>query len=126
MRQNDRLATMEWQQKRNIALSQNKDTPMADLHISSNFSIPVDAVTQTFAILAKRGVGKTYCASVLVEELLKAGLHAVVVDPIRRLVGPARLSRWHAPRPADRDPRRRPRRHTAGCRCRPADRRSDR
>ena len=55
---------------------------MADLYLSENFSIPADAVTQTFAILAKRGVGKTYTASVLVEELLKAGLHAVVVDPV--------------------------------------------
>jgi len=55
---------------------------MADLHLAADFAIPADAVTQTFAILAKRGVGKTYCASVLVEELLKAGLHAVVVDPI--------------------------------------------
>jgi len=55
---------------------------MAELHLAADFAIPADAVTQTFAILAKRGVGKTYCASVLVEELLKAGLHAVVVDPI--------------------------------------------
>ena len=55
---------------------------MADLHFAADFSIPAEAVTQTFAILAKRGVGKTYTASVLVEELLKAGLHAVVVDPI--------------------------------------------
>jgi uncharacterized protein DUF87/helicase HerA-like protein len=55
---------------------------MTVLHLSADFTLPTDAVTQTFAILAKRGVGKTYCASVLVEELLKAGLHAVVVDPI--------------------------------------------
>jgi len=55
---------------------------MAELHLATNFSIPADAVTQTFAILAKRDVGKTYTALVLVEELVKAGLHAVVVDPI--------------------------------------------
>src|SRR5436309_7649311 len=55
---------------------------MTDLRIAADFSLPAEAVTQTFAILAKRGVGKTYCASVLVEELLKAGLHAVVVDPV--------------------------------------------
>ncbi len=39
-------------------------------------------MSETFAILAKRGAGKTYTAAVLVEELLKAGLHAVVVDPV--------------------------------------------
>src|SRR5437868_2566345 len=55
---------------------------MTDLHLASDFAIPADAVTQTFAILSKRGAGKTYTASVFVEELLKAGLHAVVVDPV--------------------------------------------
>src|SRR5215207_378728 len=55
---------------------------MPNLHLADDFIIPTDAVTQTFAILAKRGVGKTYTASVLIEELVKAGLHAVVVDPI--------------------------------------------
>src|SRR6266508_759394 len=53
-----------------------------DLRIAENLELQRDAITQTFAILAKRGVGKTYTASVLVEELVKAGLHAVVVDPI--------------------------------------------
>src|SRR6266498_1296679 len=52
------------------------------LRISREFSLPAEAVSETFAILAKRGAGKTYTASVLVEELLKAGLHAVVVDPV--------------------------------------------
>lgn len=55
---------------------------MAELHIARDFALPLEAVTQTFAILAKRGVGKTYTASVLAEELLKAGLQVVVVDPI--------------------------------------------
>ncbi len=55
---------------------------MPQLKIAKNLNLPVEAVTQTFAILAKRGVGKTYTAAVLTEELLKAGLHAVIVDPI--------------------------------------------
>jgi DNA helicase HerA-like ATPase len=50
------------------------------LRISREFSLPAEAVSETFAILAKRGVGKTYTAAVMVEELLKAGLR-VVVDP---------------------------------------------
>ncbi len=52
------------------------------LHIAKNLELPEEAVTQTFAILAKRGVGKTYTASVLVEEIIKVGLPVVVVDPI--------------------------------------------
>jgi hypothetical protein len=53
-----------------------------NLHIAKNFSLPREAITQTFAILAKRGVGKTYTASVMAEEMLKAGLSTVVIDPI--------------------------------------------
>lgn len=52
------------------------------LELSPALKLPVDAVTETFAILGKRGGGKTYCASVLVEEMLKAHLQVVVADPL--------------------------------------------
>ena len=52
------------------------------LQIAPDFGFPLEAVTETIAILAKRGSGKTYCAAVLVEEMVKAGLPVVVVDPI--------------------------------------------
>ena len=52
------------------------------LQIAPNFGFPLEAVTETIAILAKRGAGKTFTASVLVEEMVKAGLPVVVVDPI--------------------------------------------
>jgi len=52
------------------------------LKISPTFELPDDAVTETFAILAKRGMGKTYAASVLVEELLGRDLPVVVLDPV--------------------------------------------
>lgn len=52
------------------------------LHIGKGFSVPVEAVTQTFAILAKRGKGKTYTASVMAEEMLAAGQQLVAVDPL--------------------------------------------
>lgn len=55
---------------------------MSSLRIAPGLTLPPDAVTQTFAILAKRGVGKTYLASVFAEELVDAGLQAVIVDPI--------------------------------------------
>jgi hypothetical protein len=51
------------------------------LHISSNLKLPWEAVTQTFAILAMRGVGKTYTASVMAEEFCAAGLPFAVLDP---------------------------------------------
>lgn len=53
------------------------------LHLASNFSLPSEAVTETFAILAKRGVGKTYTAKKLAEQMLKAAIAPVVIaDPI--------------------------------------------
>lgn len=54
---------------------------MHQLQIASDLQLPWDAVTETFAILAKRGVGKTYLASVLVEEMVKHGLPVIVIDP---------------------------------------------
>jgi hypothetical protein len=51
------------------------------LRISDDLSLPLDFVTSTQAILAKRRVGKSYTASVLAEEMLKAGQQIVAVDP---------------------------------------------
>jgi hypothetical protein len=53
-----------------------------NLRISEDLTLPPEAITQTFGILAKRGVGKTYTASVMTEEMLKAQLPVVVCDPI--------------------------------------------
>ena len=44
--------------------------------------IPISAATKTFAILAKRGAGKTYTAGVMAEEFFKSGVPFVVFDPI--------------------------------------------
>jgi hypothetical protein len=52
------------------------------LNIADGFRLPLDYVTQTGAILAKRGAGKTYTAKVIAEELLEAGLPLAVIDPI--------------------------------------------
>lgn len=51
------------------------------LRISDTLALPIDAVTQAIAILARRGAGKTYTASVLVEEVVKARQPVVVLDP---------------------------------------------
>lgn len=59
------------------------ETPdTAGLQISDTLALPLDAVTETFAILAKRGSGKTFTAAVMAEELLGAGLPVVVIDPV--------------------------------------------
>lgn len=54
---------------------------MSKLKISPTLSLPIDFVTQTQAILAKKGKGKTYKASVEAEEMLAAGQQIVVIDP---------------------------------------------
>lgn len=48
----------------------------------STFDMPLDAVTQTFAILAVRGRGKTYTGSVMTEQMICAGQPVVVIDPL--------------------------------------------
>ena len=52
------------------------------LNISPDLRLPLDLITETAAIIAKRGVGKTYTASVITEELLKAGGHVIAIDPV--------------------------------------------
>lgn len=52
------------------------------LHISADLQLPVDAVTETFGILAMRGAGKTNAGRVFAEELFAAGAPFVAVDPV--------------------------------------------
>lgn len=54
---------------------------MTKLKISPTLSLPLDFVTSTQAILAKKGKGKTYKASVQAEELLDANQQIVAIDP---------------------------------------------
>lgn len=54
---------------------------MTALRIARDLALPLDAVTQAIGILARRGAGKTYTATVLVEEVVSAGLPVVVLDP---------------------------------------------
>lgn len=53
-----------------------------DLPKALPFYFPADAVTQTFAILAKRGVGKTHTAVVMCEEMLANNLQVIICDPL--------------------------------------------
>lgn len=51
------------------------------LKIADNFSLPLDFVTGTEAILGRKGSGKSHTASVMAEELLEAGQQVIVIDP---------------------------------------------
>lgn len=53
------------------------------LILGPKLSIPTQAVTETFGILAARGAGKSNTAAVMAEEMFAAGLPFVVVDPVR-------------------------------------------
>lgn len=52
------------------------------LKIGSGLVLPLDAVTETFAILGRRGSGKTHTAVVMAEEMLTADIPVVVIDPL--------------------------------------------
>lgn len=52
------------------------------LRLARGFSLPEDAVTQTFGILAVRGSGKTNTAVVMAEEMYAARQPFVVIDPV--------------------------------------------
>lgn len=58
------------------------DTQQPQLHISDTLSLPVAAVVETFAIIARRGRGKTNTSVVLTEEMLGCGQPVAVIDPL--------------------------------------------
>jgi hypothetical protein len=51
------------------------------LTLSKDLQLPLDAVTQTLAILARKGSGKSFTLRRLAEQLFKAGQQVAVVDP---------------------------------------------
>lgn len=54
---------------------------MNKINIGS-IKLPINAATKSFAILAKRGAGKTYLGGVMAEEFFKNNIPFVVFDPI--------------------------------------------
>lgn len=52
------------------------------LKLSDHLKLPLDAATETCAILGRRGSGKTHTAVVMAEEMLAAGVQVVVLDPL--------------------------------------------
>lgn len=62
-------------------------TEPTELHISRDMTLPLNAVTQTFAFIARRGAGKTYAASKLAEQMLTAHMQIIVLDPVGNWYG---------------------------------------
>lgn len=54
---------------------------MSPLHISDDLDLPIEAVTETFGILAKKGAGKSNAAVVIAEEMYATGVPWVAIDP---------------------------------------------
>ena len=54
---------------------------MQEINLGS-LKMPINSATKTFAILAKRGAGKSYTGAVLAEEFYKNNIPFVVFDPI--------------------------------------------
>jgi uncharacterized protein len=52
------------------------------LIISDQLALPLDAVTQTFAFLARKGAGKTYAAMKLCEQMLEKQAQVCALDPV--------------------------------------------
>lgn len=52
------------------------------LHLARGLHLPIDAVTQTMAFLARKRAGKTYGAMKLCEEMLGVGAQAIAIDPV--------------------------------------------
>lgn len=52
------------------------------LHIAAQTALPIDFVTETIALLAIKGAGKTYAFLKLAEELIKAGQPVAILDHV--------------------------------------------
>lgn len=58
------------------------NAPPKMLKLAAELEVPLEAVTQKWAFLARSGAGKTYAAGKLVEEMIQARAQVVIVDPV--------------------------------------------
>lgn len=57
------------------------------LRLAEDLALPIEAATQTFLIVGKRGSGKSSTAKRLVEQMIRAHVPVVIVDPVDRWWG---------------------------------------
>jgi uncharacterized protein len=62
-------------------MASSKQGATSGLTVAPGLILPADAVTQSFALLAVRRAGKSNAAAVLAEEMHRAGLPWVAIDP---------------------------------------------
>lgn len=55
---------------------------MKTLKISKQISLPIDVVTQTMAMIGRKGSGKTYLATMIAEQMLDNKAQIIVIDPV--------------------------------------------
>jgi hypothetical protein len=55
---------------------------MKRLRVSNLLALPLEAITETFAVIAARGAGKSNTGAVMAEEMFSAGLPFVAIDPV--------------------------------------------
>lgn len=55
--------------------------------LAKNLTPPVDAVTQTFGCIGRKGSGKTYLAGLLAEQMLDHHAQIIVIDPVGNWYG---------------------------------------
>ncbi len=60
---------------------------MKNLSFAEGLTLPVDAVTETFGFIAKKGGGKSYAVDVMLEQFYEIGAQFGVMDPIGRHFG---------------------------------------
>jgi DNA helicase HerA-like ATPase len=63
----------------------------SSLRISDSLALPAEYATQTGALLAKRGSGKTYLLGVMFEEFDRLSIPCLAIDPVGAMCGLAKL-----------------------------------
>lgn len=52
------------------------------LKISKEISLPLDAATQTIAVIGRKGSGKTYLGTMIAEQFLDEKIQTIILDPV--------------------------------------------
>lgn len=59
-----------------------KPKTRSGIHLSDKLTLPIDVVTESIAIIGRKGSGKTTTSRVLAEDLFDEGVQLVVFDPL--------------------------------------------
>lgn len=68
--------------KRRGSVKESERKMRSIIKIADKLDLPLEAVTQTFAQIGRKGAGKTYLASMIAEQMLEVKAQVIVIDPI--------------------------------------------